>query len=219
MADRVAVMYAGRDRRGSAPVGALFAAPQHPYTVGLLGAIPALGARQARLAAIDGLVPERDRAGPTAAGSRRAARSPTTRCRARAAAGREDRRRTRRRAAGRRRWSSSRHDCALLEAVGPGEAFRRARRPLRAAARAGEGGRRRVVRGRAGETLRASSASRAAASRPSARLVLRLIEPTAGAVRFEGRDVLGAAPAERARRSAAGCRSSSRTRTARSTRA
>jgi oligopeptide/dipeptide ABC transporter ATP-binding protein len=31
--------------------------PQHPYTVGLLGAIPALGARKARLTAIDGLVP------------------------------------------------------------------------------------------------------------------------------------------------------------------
>jgi oligopeptide/dipeptide ABC transporter ATP-binding protein len=57
MADRVAVMYAGEIVE-EATVAALFAMPQHPYTVGLLGAIPALGARKARgLTAIDGLVP------------------------------------------------------------------------------------------------------------------------------------------------------------------
>jgi len=56
MADRVAVMYAGEIVE-EATVAALFAMPQHPYTVGLLGAIPALGGRKARLTAIDGLVP------------------------------------------------------------------------------------------------------------------------------------------------------------------
>ena len=39
IADRVLVMYAGR-KAEEAPVVELFAAPQHPYTIGLLGAIP-----------------------------------------------------------------------------------------------------------------------------------------------------------------------------------
>ena len=56
MADRVVVMYAGQVVE-QAPVAALFAMPQHPYTVGLMGAIPAIDAPRARLAAIDGMVP------------------------------------------------------------------------------------------------------------------------------------------------------------------
>ncbi len=56
MADRVLVMYAGQVVE-EGPVEAIFALPQHPYTVGLMGAIPALGARGGRLAAIDGMVP------------------------------------------------------------------------------------------------------------------------------------------------------------------
>jgi len=56
MADRVLVMYAGQVVE-EGPVDAIFSMPQHPYTVGLMGAIPALGARRARLAAIDGMVP------------------------------------------------------------------------------------------------------------------------------------------------------------------
>jgi peptide/nickel transport system ATP-binding protein len=56
MADRVIVMYAGQVVE-EASVAALFEMPQHPYTVGLLGAIPALGSCQGRLTAIDGLVP------------------------------------------------------------------------------------------------------------------------------------------------------------------
>src|SRR5262245_64393341 len=39
VADRVVVMYAGR-KAEEAPVEELFAHPQHPYTIGLLGAIP-----------------------------------------------------------------------------------------------------------------------------------------------------------------------------------
>ncbi len=39
IADRVVVMYAGR-KAEEAPVDELFAHPQHPYTIGLLGAIP-----------------------------------------------------------------------------------------------------------------------------------------------------------------------------------
>jgi peptide/nickel transport system ATP-binding protein len=56
LADDVAVMYAGRIvERASAAT--LFAEPQHPYTIGLLGSIPRLDLEQDRLAAIEGQVP------------------------------------------------------------------------------------------------------------------------------------------------------------------
>jgi peptide/nickel transport system ATP-binding protein len=63
-ADRVVVMYAGR-KVEEAPVARLFAEPRHPYTVGLLGAVPRVdragtGARKA-LAEIAGMVPALDR--------------------------------------------------------------------------------------------------------------------------------------------------------------
>ncbi len=56
LADDVAVMYAGRIVERSA-VAELFAEPQHPYTIGLLSSIPKLHLEQARLAAIEGQVP------------------------------------------------------------------------------------------------------------------------------------------------------------------
>jgi peptide/nickel transport system ATP-binding protein len=58
IADRVVVMYAGR-KAEEAPVRELFARPQHPYTIGLLGAIPLPGAasKQGRLREIPGRVP------------------------------------------------------------------------------------------------------------------------------------------------------------------
>jgi oligopeptide/dipeptide ABC transporter ATP-binding protein len=56
VADEVAVMYAGRIVE-QAPVAALFAEPQHPYTVGLLGSMPRLHGETSRLAAIAGQVP------------------------------------------------------------------------------------------------------------------------------------------------------------------
>jgi peptide/nickel transport system ATP-binding protein len=58
IADRVIVMYAGR-KVEEAPVRELYAHPQHPYTVGLLGAIPRPGAadEQGRLREIPGRVP------------------------------------------------------------------------------------------------------------------------------------------------------------------
>jgi len=56
LADEVVVMYAGRVVE-RASVERLFAEPQHPYTIGLLGSIPKLHLKQARLAAIEGQVP------------------------------------------------------------------------------------------------------------------------------------------------------------------
>ena len=54
IADRVIVMYAGR-KAEEAPVHELYEHPQHPYTIGLLGAIPRRGVD--RLQEIPGLVP------------------------------------------------------------------------------------------------------------------------------------------------------------------
>jgi peptide/nickel transport system ATP-binding protein len=54
--DEVAVMYAGEIVE-RAPVDELFANPQHPYTVGLLGSIPRLDHRVEHLATIEGMVP------------------------------------------------------------------------------------------------------------------------------------------------------------------
>lgn len=60
VADQVVVMYAGR-KVEEASVNDLFANPRHPYTQGLLGAVPKLGSSLTgtteRLAEIPGLVP------------------------------------------------------------------------------------------------------------------------------------------------------------------
>ncbi|HYI83536.1 MAG TPA: ABC transporter ATP-binding protein [Acetobacteraceae bacterium] len=57
-ADEVVVMYAGRVAE-SGPAARVLAEPQHPYTVGLLGAAPRLdGPRGTRLATVEGAVPD-----------------------------------------------------------------------------------------------------------------------------------------------------------------
>jgi oligopeptide/dipeptide ABC transporter ATP-binding protein len=56
MAERVAVMYAGRIVE-QADVKPLFAKPMHPYTQGLMGSIPVLGKLKKRLDVIPGTVP------------------------------------------------------------------------------------------------------------------------------------------------------------------
>ena len=55
-AERVAVMYAGRVVE-QAPVGALFRQPVHPYTRGLIDAVPGLDSEARRLTMIPGRIP------------------------------------------------------------------------------------------------------------------------------------------------------------------
>jgi peptide/nickel transport system ATP-binding protein len=55
-ADRVAVMYAGRIAE-IGPVRDVIKDARHPYTSGLMGAIPKVGRTAARLAQIDGAMP------------------------------------------------------------------------------------------------------------------------------------------------------------------
>jgi peptide/nickel transport system ATP-binding protein len=55
-AHRVAVMYAGRIVEVGA-VRDVIHAPQHPYTVGLMGSIPKIGARKGKLIQIEGAMP------------------------------------------------------------------------------------------------------------------------------------------------------------------
>jgi peptide/nickel transport system ATP-binding protein len=54
--DEVAVMYAGEIVE-QATAARLFSAPEHPYTVGLIGSIPHISGRRGRLATIPGSVP------------------------------------------------------------------------------------------------------------------------------------------------------------------
>ena len=57
LADRVVVMYAGQIVE-DATVDKLFADPQHPYTLGLLGSIPKLHLDEAALLTVEGMIPD-----------------------------------------------------------------------------------------------------------------------------------------------------------------
>ena len=220
MGDDVAVMYAGEIVERAPAATRCSPRPQHPYTVGLLGSIPRLDRPRERLAAIEGSVPNLT---PPPAGCRFAGALPVRRAALP--------RRTRRRSSESRRGHLSRcwqaplarrwwHDRALLDAATTSSKhFVGARARCSGGPTAHrEGGRRR--------SLRASRPARrwplvgesGCGKSTVGRLVLRLIEPTAGSVRFDGADLLAlrAPSCARARRA---CRSSSRTPTPRSIRA
>ena len=72
LVDRVVVMYAGRIVE-DAPVAEFYASPQHPYSRGLLAALPSAAVRGQKLVNIEGQPPDmRDR--PTSCSSSRACR-------------------------------------------------------------------------------------------------------------------------------------------------
>jgi len=77
--DRVAVMYAGRVAE-IGPVADVIHRPAHPYTAGLMGAIPAMDADRERLLQIDGAMPRLTAMPPGCAFHPRCGRA-TDRCR------------------------------------------------------------------------------------------------------------------------------------------
>src|SRR6516165_8286993 len=141
--DEVAVMYAGEIVE-RAPVDALFASPQHPYTVGLLGSIPAphsLPPSKAWCRTWHNRL--------WAAASPRAARScarpaPRRRCRWRRSAPVTSR------AASARRWNNWCDDGAA-RGRRPGQAFRGGALAVRPAEDLRQGGRRRQLQPRGGQ--------------------------------------------------------------------
>ena len=193
LADDVAVMYAGRVVE-RAKVADLFAQPQHPYTIGLLGSIPRLDVEQDRLAAIEGQVPN-----PLApvGGCRFHPRCPFV-DRAMPQRRAPDRRRRRRapgcvlaRAPGRRceccRVKSS-TATALLRVDNLVKHF-----PVQQGLFARQSGAVRAVDGvsfelAVGETLALVGESGCGKS-TTGRLLLRLLEPTSGTVHFDGVDL------------------------------
>jgi peptide/nickel transport system ATP-binding protein len=77
--DRVAVLYAGRLAE-IGPVGDVIHRPRHPYTVGLMGSIPAMDEDRERLLQIDGAMPRLNAIPPGCAFNPRCPQA-TERCR------------------------------------------------------------------------------------------------------------------------------------------
>ncbi len=187
-------MYAGKIVE-SAPVDALFADPQHPYTIGLLGSIPRIEVDRERLSTIEGTVPSPNN---QPKGCRFAPRCPFAdpRCRdeppplrdigadhrvacwkAPVELGRH---------ASRRRH---RQQAPVLQVDGLVKHFLVARGLIRrkviGMVRAVEGVSFEIARG---ETLALVGESGCGKS-TTGRLVLRLMDPTAGSVRFKGEEI------------------------------
>ncbi|MBM3523115.1 MAG: ABC transporter ATP-binding protein [Alphaproteobacteria bacterium] len=203
-AQHVAVMYAGRIVE-RAPVGALFARPLHPYAAALLASSPRLDRTQTRLTAIEGAMPSL--AAPPA-GCRFHPRCPhaVEACSADEPA-LEERERGRA-VACLRVGATPRADAAastapspkpigdtLLEVIELTKHF-----PLRQGLFGASGSAVRAVDGigftvARGETLALVGESGCGKS-TTGRLLLRLIEPRGGSIRFDGKDLLAMTPAE-----------------------
>ena len=249
MTDDIAVMYAGRIVE-RAPTAELFAAPQHPYTWGLLRSIPRLDAPRD-----EELVPI---AGPAAVADHAAVRlrvPPALPVRARGAQARRPDARARRRASpatrspacsppqtrrdavaapGRRRGARARRAPPSPLGDPPNERRRHACRMREPRRRQGEA----LIEVRdlvkhfpiTGELLVAAqigavhavdgvSLRRAGAARrfgivgesgcgksTTARLLMRLLEPTSGSISFEGQEIADSAAQARSSRCGARCR-------------
>jgi oligopeptide/dipeptide ABC transporter ATP-binding protein len=186
--DEVAVMYAGEIVK-RAPVDELLATPQHPYTVGLLGSIPRLD-RRASHATIEGMVPNMTK---PPSGYRFAARCPFVSEACTAAPPPMV-------AVSPGHWSHQGAAgevavmTALLEVEGLVKHFVASRsmfgRPT-AFVKAVDGVSFSVGAGKTLALVGESGCSKSTVSR----LVLRLIEPDTGSIRFEGRDLLALAGA------------------------
>ena len=205
-AGRVAVMYAGRLVEHG-PVGDIFAAPVHPYAAALLASSPRLDGDAQRLATIDGAIPD--------------LADPPSGCRfhPRCAIALADCARTEPALVERRPGHAAaclasgggaapvtarpvaaarphlRGGAMLVEAVGLQKHF-----PVRSGAFGAARGWLRAVDGvsfgvAAGETLALVGESGSGKS-TTGRLLLRLTEPSAGQIRFDGRDLLAMKPAE-----------------------
>ena len=199
------------------PVDELFANPQHPYTVGLLGSIPRLDRRAAHLATIEGMVPNMADPPP---GCRFAARCPFVSdiCLSCTAAACDAGRRARLAAASGRHWRGWCRDRAARSRRA-GKTFRRRAFGIRAGDRACQRpSMASVLPSRPARRWRWSARSGCGKSTVS-RLVLRLIEPDAGNGSLRGPRSRRPRCARAARIPPRRARSSSRTPTPRSTRA
>ncbi len=199
VADEVLVMYAGKIVE-SAPVAALFADPQHPYTIGLLGSIPRIEIDRERLSTIEGTVPSPNNQ-PKGCRFRAALslRRSALPCRAAAAA----QHRTDHQVAcwkapvelaiGERARATGMSTAAtpVLQVDGLVKHFPVSRGLIRrkviGMVRAVEGVSFEIARG---ETLALVGESGCGKS-TTGRLVLRLMDPTAGSVRFKGEEIAG----------------------------
>ncbi len=215
LCDSLAVIYAGRIVEHG-PTASIFAAPDHPYTKGLLAAIPRIGAHRTRLAAIPGRLPDLSEPEP---GCNFAPRCPFVEdaC-ADAVAMQSDATRSvrcRRGAALRGlAWPASGDAITQLRVTPAGKAMLEVRDLTKRftlsrglAAWRLEHGRlayrpkhmiavdRVDLDVRAGEVLGLVGES-GCGKTTLGRTILRLIEPDAGSVRIDGRNVTGASPSE-----------------------
>ena len=220
-AQRVVVMYAGKVIE-EAPVDQLFANPRHPYTQGLIRSIPRIdtaATQKARLEAIPGVVPSLLNPPPGCRFAPRC-RYAMPKCREAVPPLREV-------------GGGHKVACVLCGAALESRQMSEPLLRVKDLTKNFEVGGGLLARERRAwctrSTVSAStsrparrsgwSANPARGKSTTGRCILRLIEPTAGEVWFEGTQRDGARSARRSARSAATCRSSSRTRSPRSTRA